>query len=96
VVAVPLIANTAATYLISVWTDRVQTVATQWVSQVPGASIDSIEVVSREVYVNVQTTGDLPPVDELTASLAGQIPDGIPVVVTTSLGEEIDAGVVGD
>ncbi len=95
VVAVPLIANTTATYLINVWTNRVQTVATQWVSQVPGASINGVEVASREVYVNVQTTGDVPPVDELTSSLAGQIPDGISVVVTTSLGEEIDAGVVG-
>ena len=95
VVTVPLIANTTATYLINVWTNRVQTVATQWVSQVPGASISGVEVVSSEVYVNVQTTGDVPPVDELTSSLAGQIPDGIPVVVTTSLGEEIDAGVVG-
>ena len=77
VVAVPLIANTTATYLINVWTNRVQTVATQWVSQVPGASISGVEVVSSEVYVNVQTTGDVPPVDELTSSLAGQIPDGI-------------------
>jgi uncharacterized hydrophobic protein (TIGR00271 family) len=95
VVTVPLIANTAATYLISVWTDRVKTVATQWVSQVPGASIDSVDVVSRNVYVRVQTSGEVPPVDDLTRSLGGQVPDGVSVVVTTSLGEEIDAGVVG-
>jgi hypothetical protein len=28
-------------------------------------------------------------------SLEGQIPDGIPVVVTTQLGQEIEAGTVG-
>jgi uncharacterized hydrophobic protein (TIGR00271 family) len=95
VVLVPIAGNTAATYLISLWTTRVQTAADQWVSEVPGASIDSVDIVSSDVYVRVQTPSDIPPVEDLMNSLEGQIPDGIPVVVTTQLGQEIEAGTVG-
>lgn len=96
VVAVPLVANTAATYLINVWTNRIHSTADTWVSQVPEASISDVEIVSNTVYVTVQTPGSVPPVSELLDDLKGEIPNGIPVVVTTSLGEEIEAGVVGE
>jgi hypothetical protein len=44
----------------------------------------------------VQTPGGLPPIDQLVADLERQIPRGIPVVVTTTVGQQIDAGVVGE
>ncbi len=96
VILVPLAFNTVGTYLVGLWTERVQSTAEQWIAQEPGASIESIAVVSQTVYVNVQTPGGLPPTDELVAGLDGQIPNGIPVVVTTTVGEQIDAGVVGE
>ncbi len=96
VVLVPMAANTVGTYLIDWWTQRVQSTAERWIAQQPGASIKSVTVVSKTVYVNVQTPGDLPPTDELVADLDGQIPSGIAVVVTTTVGQQIDAGVVGE
>ncbi len=95
VVLVPLAVNTAGTYLVEMWTGRVQTTADQWISQTPGAGIQDITVAPSTVYVNVQTPGDLPPTDELVNGLNGQIPDGVPIVVTTTVGQRIDAGSVG-
>lgn len=94
-VGLPLGANTAATYLLSVLTQRVQTVAEEWLAQTPGASVAGVDFVSNKIYVDVQTPGDLPPLDELLSGLEGQVPSGLPVVVVTSLGQRIDAGTVG-
>ena len=94
-VAVPLLSNTAATYLLSIWTTRVETTADEWIASVPGASIDNVDVVSNTVYIQVQTPGDIPSAQDLVTSLEGQIPSGVPVVITTSVGQEIEAGTVG-
>ncbi|MEZ5185052.1 MAG: DUF389 domain-containing protein [Candidatus Nanopelagicales bacterium] len=94
-VAVPLVGNTAVTYLLSVWTTRVETTANEWISAVPGATVESVDVVTSDVYIHVQTPSDLPPVQDLMNSLEGEIPNGIPVIVTTQLGQEIEAGTVG-
>ena len=96
VVLVPMAANTVGTYLIDLWTQRAHATAEGWIAAEPGASIKSVTVVSNRLYVNVQTPGDLPPTDELVTDLAGQVPNGIPVVVTTAVGREISAGVVGE
>jgi uncharacterized hydrophobic protein (TIGR00271 family) len=95
VVLIPLLGNSIAVYAVSVWTGRVETTAEQWVSEVPGASVQKVEIASNAVYVHVQTPRDLPPTDRLVTDLQGRIPNGIPVVVTTSLGEQIEAGTVG-
>ncbi len=96
VVLVPLVANTVGAYLVTVWTGRVETTAEQWIAQQPDASIVSVDVQSRTVVVVVQTPGALPPVSDLLHDLQGQIPNGIPVVVSTSVGQRIEAGVVGE
>lgn len=95
VVLVPMAANTVGTYLVERWTQRVQTTASQWISQEPGAKITSVTVVDKSVYVHVQTPGGLPSLDELVSDLSGQIPNGIPIFVTTVVGQEMKAGVVG-
>ncbi len=95
VVVLPLVANTVATYLISVWTARVETTATAWISSVPGGSITSVDNKSRTIYIHVQTTGELPPMSTLLADLDGQIPDGLRIVVATTVGRDIDVGTVG-
>lgn len=95
VVLVPMAANTVGTYLVDRWTQRVHTTAEQWIAQQPGANVQSVTVASKTVYVNVHTPGGLPSTSQLVAELDGQIPNGIPVVVTTTVGQQIDAGVVG-
>jgi len=96
VVAVPLLANTAATLYLEILTDRVEKVADDWVSQQPGASVTDVEASGTDLVVQVQTPTDVPPVDRLVADLAGVVPAGIPVVVTTELGDRIEAGTVGE
>jgi uncharacterized hydrophobic protein (TIGR00271 family) len=95
VVLVPMGVNTVGVYLVDLWTQRVHSTADQWIAQQPGASIQSVTVESHTIYVNVQTPGGLPSTSQLVADLAGQIPNGIPVVVTTTVGQQIAAGVVG-
>ncbi|MFE7897223.1 TIGR00341 family protein [Streptomyces sp. NPDC057424] len=95
IVFVPLAANTTITLLLDTWTGRTKDTAEQWLAEVPGASVTSVDATSRTMYVHVRTPGDLPPVKALLDRLQGRIPDGIPVVVDTSRGRRIDAGVVG-
>lgn len=96
VVLVPMAVNTAGAYLIDRWTQRVQSTASEWIKEEPGATVTSVSVVDRSVYVRVQTPGGLPPLDELVSDLGGKIPNGVPVIVVTTLGQEMHAGVVGD
>ncbi len=95
VVLVPMGVNTVGVYLIERWTQRAQSTADQWIQEQPGARVTSVSVVDRSIYVHVQTPGGLPPLNELVSDLSGQIPNGIPVVVTTTVGQEMKAGVVG-
>jgi uncharacterized hydrophobic protein (TIGR00271 family) len=95
VVVLPLAANTVATYLISLWTARVETAATTWISAVPDASITSVDNKSKTFYIHVVTSGDIPPLSPLLADLDGQIPKGLRVVVETTVGQRLDAGTVG-
>jgi hypothetical protein len=95
VVAVPLVAHSALLYASTVWAGRIQTAATSWVSSVAGASVTGVDFVSTTAEVHVDAKGDLPPTDELLAALQGQVPDGITVVVKTTVGQTIDAGTVG-
>ncbi|MFE9259129.1 DUF389 domain-containing protein [Streptomyces sp. NPDC006879] len=95
-VFVPLAANTAFALLLNTWTARVKVAAEQWLSADPGASVTSVDVVSRTIYVHVRTPGDLPPLNTLLSDLEGQVPDGIPIVVDATRGRRIDAGRVGD
>jgi uncharacterized hydrophobic protein (TIGR00271 family) len=96
VVVIPLLANTAGTYLLALWTGRVQATAEGWLSPIPGATVQGVDFTSNQVVVRVQTPGGLPPVADLVTDLKGEIPNGIPIVVTTALGQAIDAGTVGE
>ena len=94
-VLVPLVANTVATTLVAVWTERVSDAATAWVGQVPGASVTGVTVVSRTAVIGIVCPGDPPSVSGLMKALDGQVPDGVEIMVDTSVGRQIDAGVVG-
>lgn len=95
VVVVPLAANTVATYLLTVLTARAQATAQDWISSVPGAEIQGVNFVSTDLYINVQTPQKLPPIDSLLNELDTELPGGITIIVTTSIGERIDVGKTG-
>lgn len=95
VIAVPLGANTLGNYLITVWGQRIEAAADEWIASVPGASVEDVSFASHRAIVRVQTPDQLPPVENFVSRLDGKVPNGIPVVITTSLGQRIEAGVVG-
>jgi uncharacterized hydrophobic protein (TIGR00271 family) len=94
-VVLPLAANSVATYTLAAWTETVRTTAREWASQVPDASLEGVDVVSRTFHVRVQTPGDVPPVDDLVRELEDHLPDGVGIVVETSYGKQVDAGHTG-
>jgi uncharacterized hydrophobic protein (TIGR00271 family) len=95
VVVIPLIANTVFTYVTAIITHRVEQVAEAWIAPVPGASVQSVDFTSSTVVIDVQTPGELPPTSDLLDDLRDQLPDGIPVVVTTNVGQRFELGSVG-
>lgn len=93
-VLVPLAANTAGNLLVAMWTQRVWVAAETWVGDVPGGRVTDVTVASTTAVVAVEVPGDLPDVDLLLATLEGQVPSGVRVVVDAGLGQRIEAGVV--
>ena len=94
-VAVPLLANTAANLYLSVLRGRAEQTAKQWVETTPAASVSGVEFNGTDLVIGVQTPGSLPPVFQLVTDLEDQLPSGIDVVVMTTLGERIEAGTLG-
>ncbi|MEO8518685.1 MAG: TIGR00341 family protein [Dermatophilaceae bacterium] len=94
-VLIPLLANTVATTLVALWTQRVSDTAQAWVGRVPGARVTGVTAVSRTAVISILCPGDPPSVSDLMKALDGQVPDGIKIVVDSSVGKQIDAGVVG-
>jgi uncharacterized hydrophobic protein (TIGR00271 family) len=95
VVIVPLLTNTAVTYFVNLWTNRIHVAADAWVSEVPGASVQDVTFSSNAFYVDVRTPDTVPPVGDLLDDLDGKVPNGLEIVVVTSLGEKIQVGAVG-
>lgn len=95
VVTIPLAANTIGNYLLHSWEQTVERTAKDWIASEPEAKVEKVDFVSNRMVVEVQTPQDIPDTADLTSRLKGKIPNGIPIVVVTSLGQEYDAGVVG-
>ncbi len=94
-VVLPLAANTVATYAIQSWSNRVRGSAEDWLSATSGARVTGVNWTSDTVRIQVDTPEDLPPVADLMAALDGEVPNGVTVVVETSLGEDLHAGTTG-
>jgi uncharacterized hydrophobic protein (TIGR00271 family) len=94
-VLIPLVGNTVATYAVAVWTDRVKTTAESWITSVPGAEVDDVNLVSGTFYVHVRSPAGTPPTSDLAARLHGQVPDGLSVVVSTLVGQQSPPATVG-
>ncbi|MFJ8885200.1 DUF389 domain-containing protein [Streptomyces sp. NPDC102402] len=95
-VLLPLGANTVATVLLNTWTARTKSSAQRWLAHTPGATVTSVDARSRTLYVHVRGPGDLPPLEDLLDDLDGEVPDGVPIVVDSTRGEQITAGKVGE
>ncbi|MBT0993956.1 DUF389 domain-containing protein [Cellulomonas sp. DKR-3] len=96
VVAVPLVANTVATALLSSWGVTVRDATEDWLADVPGATVTDVthEFVDYTVDVRV-AGGELPPAQDLLDSLEGRVPNGVLVTVRTTVGSTLEVGAVG-
>lgn len=95
VITVPLATNTVINYLVTIWDQRITKATSEWLEAVPGATVEDVDFASNKILIRVQSPEDLPPTSDLTKSLEGKVPNGIPVVVTTTVGQDIEAGVTG-
>ncbi|MDX6744162.1 DUF389 domain-containing protein [Actinocorallia sp. A-T 12471] len=94
-VAVVLVADTAANYLLASWRNQAKKAATDWLAAEPDASVIGVRTEGRTFHIAVRTPSEPPPVADLLARLDGVVPDGFPVVVETTRGRLIEAGTVG-
>ncbi len=91
-VMLPLLANTVANALIAGWTDSTHRIADEWLAGTPGAETIEVESVGGSIVISARTPGELPPTQDLLERLKGEIPAGIPIVVKTTEGAQIEAG----
>jgi N-acetylmuramic acid 6-phosphate (MurNAc-6-P) etherase len=82
--------------LITIWTQRVSVTADEWISKTPNGRVTDASLSSRNVVVQVEAPGRAPYVAELVKMLEGQVPNGVKVIVNSYVGEQLDAGVVGE
>jgi uncharacterized hydrophobic protein (TIGR00271 family) len=94
-ITLPLAANTVVVYEINVWQGSVRDAAEHWLRDTQDAEITGVEFASTTATITVRHTGDLPPFDELMDDLDDVLPDGIHVVVDTTVGQESHIGVIG-
>jgi uncharacterized hydrophobic protein (TIGR00271 family) len=95
VVGIPLVGNTVGTFLVSLYTERAQTAAQQWLGSASGGEVQSVDFQSDELHINVQVPGALPPTNTLMSTLNAELPGGVTVVVNSSLGASVTAGQTG-
>lgn len=91
----PLGLNTVLTYLVTNWEANVERAAEVWISEVPGASVESVHLNATTFELTVRTPGGVPPTDALLRALEGQVPDGLRVRVLSTVGTTVEVGVVG-
>jgi uncharacterized hydrophobic protein (TIGR00271 family) len=95
-VGVPLAVNTALVYVIHVYTTRVETAAEAWIRPIEGAEVIGVELSAQGFVIEVRTPEEPPPVAELMTLIADELPVAVPlpVVVDTTVGRALDAGVI--
>ena len=95
-VVLPLAANTALTYQVSRWEDDVRAATEDWLRDTPESEVTSVDITSTTAHVHIRHTGGLPPFARLLSDLDGVLPNGIKIVLDTSVGREVDVGTTGD
>lgn len=94
-VLLPLAANSVLVAALHVWTERIRAVAEEWVAETPRTEVTDVQFVGDAFRIEVRTRDELPPTAELLRTLEGQVPDGMSIVVDTTLGDAIEVGTVG-
>lgn len=94
VVLVPLAGNTAVTYAVGVWSQRIRAEAQGWLGATAGARVEGVDLVSTTFRVRVRAPSELPPVGELAARLRQQVPGGFSIVVSSVVGQESEAAAI--
>jgi uncharacterized membrane protein len=74
VVLIPLLANTAATYLLFHYANAVAAAAKEWISDVPGATVTGVANHGVSMTIDVQTTDQLPPTSALLSTCRARSP----------------------
>jgi uncharacterized hydrophobic protein (TIGR00271 family) len=91
-VLIPLTANTVASVLVTMWTDRAERATQAWLADTPGADIESVRADGRTAVIDVRAPGQLPSTQVLLSSLSGQLPRGTRVELATSDGARTELG----
>ncbi|KRF36734.1 DUF389 domain-containing protein [Nocardioides sp. Soil805] len=91
-VTVPLAANTALSFLLTTWAGRIDDVTSQWVEDSPGAEVTGVDFVSLTAHVKVRHHDPLPSLAMLRADLDRVLPEGVSVVLETTVGREVEVG----
>jgi uncharacterized hydrophobic protein (TIGR00271 family) len=94
-VLVPLAANTTAAILSTVWTDRTERAAEQWIKQTPGADVEGVTMDGRTLVISVRSPGELPPTQILLNSLRGKLPSEMRIEIARTTGEQTVLGSLG-
>jgi uncharacterized hydrophobic protein (TIGR00271 family) len=92
VVLIPLGVNTVTSALVTMWTDRADRAVQAWLSDTPGAGVQSVRVDGRTTLIEVRVPGALPPTAALLNSLRGQLPSGMRVELDTTSAEHTELG----
>ena len=93
-VALPLAGQSIATYLVSHWTSEVKSTTTTWLSSDPGADVSSVHIDGRTVHIFVRNTRPLPDTQSLMTDLSAVLPNGLQVVLDSTVGQEQALGQV--
>lgn len=94
-VAIPLATNTIVSYVVDYWTTQVDHAAQTWLEDTPDATVTKVKFQSTTAHVYVRYQGTLPPVSGLLDEVGKVVPDGVQVVLDTSVGKELKVGTVG-
>jgi hypothetical protein len=94
-VGTPLVLHSLVAYYLAAWTTRVGTVASVWIEEVPEARVLDVDLRASGMRIRVLTPSDLPPLDALLEDLESEVPNGLPILVETTLGNRVD-GIVGE
>lgn len=96
IVGIPLVANTVGSFLVTLYSARTADAAGQWLAGTSGGQVLSVDVSATEVRITVQVPDELPPTDDLMRALDGELPRGVSVVISSSVGAQVSAGRTGE
>lgn len=90
VIALPLAANSIVSVALARWSVSIQDAATRWLKDDEGARVYTVEWSGTTATVAVTTDdGRTPPIDDLRAALADEVPSYVGVVLDVGQGVEV-------